>query len=57
LLQARQQMAMMIQARMAGRAKKSAKKASAPVVVSARLTAEWPLKSKDIEPLLIEISR
>jgi hypothetical protein len=56
VLQARQQMAMMIMARMGNRSKKNAKKAAAPVVISARLTAEWPLKGKDAEELLIEIS-
>ena len=58
VLAARQQMAMMIQARMGGgRAKKTAKKAATPVVVSSRLTAEWPLKGKDTESLLLEISQ
>ncbi len=57
VLQARQQMAMMIQARLGNRAKKSAKKAAAPVVISARLTAEWPLKARDVEGLLVEISQ
>jgi uncharacterized protein YggE len=58
VLAARQQMAMMIQARMGGgRAKKTAKKAAPPVVVSSRLTAEWPLKGKDTESLLLEISQ
>jgi uncharacterized protein YggE len=57
VLQARQQMAMMIMARMGNRSKKNAKKAAAPVVISARLTAEWPLKGKDAEELLIEISQ
>ena len=58
VLQMRQQMAMMIQARMGGRGtRKTAKKAATPVVLSARLTAEWPLKAKDVEGLLIEISQ
>ncbi|MFI5456339.1 MAG: SIMPL domain-containing protein [Isosphaerales bacterium] len=57
VLQARQQMAMMIQARMGNRTKKSAKKAAAPVVISTRLNAEWPLKGKDVEALLLEISQ
>lgn len=57
VLQVRQQMAMMImQARMGNR-KKSAKKAAAPVVVSAKLTAEWPLKGADIDSLLLEVSQ
>jgi uncharacterized protein YggE len=57
VLQARQQMAMMIMARMGKGAKKGGKKGAAPVVISARLTAEWPLKGKDVEALLVEISR
>jgi uncharacterized protein YggE len=57
VLQARQQMAMMIMARMGKGAKKSAKKGATPVVISTRLTAEWPLKGKDIEALLVEVSR
>jgi uncharacterized protein YggE len=57
VLQARQQMAMMIQARMGNRAKKSSKKAAVPVVISARLTAEWPLKGKDVEALLVEVGQ
>jgi len=58
VLQARQQMAMMImQARMGNRSKKTAKKGAAPVVVSARLMAEWPLKGTDIDALLIEINQ
>ena len=57
VLQARQQMAMMIMARMGNRAKKSAKKGAAPVVISARLTAQWPLKGQDVEALLIEVNR
>jgi len=57
VLQTRQQMAMMIMARMGNRAKKSTKKDSQPVVISARLTAEWPLKGQDVEAQLIEVSR
>ncbi len=57
LLAARQQMAMMIQARMGGRTKKAAKKTATPVVISAKLTAEWPLKGKDSESLLLEIDQ
>ena len=58
LLAARAQMAMMIQARMAGgRAKKAGKKAAPPVVISSHLTAEWPLKGKDTESLLLEINQ
>jgi uncharacterized protein YggE len=57
VLQARQQMAMMIMARMGNRSKKNTKKAAAPVVISARLTAEWPLKGNDAEELLVEISQ
>ncbi len=58
VLAARAQMAMMIQARMGGgRAKKSAKKTAPPVVISSHLTAEWPLKGKDTESLLLEISQ
>jgi hypothetical protein len=57
VLQARQQMAMMIQARLGNRAKKGSKKAAVPVVISGRLTAEWPLKGKDVEALLIEVGQ
>jgi len=57
VLQSRQQMAMMIQARMGNRAKKSTKKLATPVVISAGLTAEWPLKARDVEGLLVEINQ
>jgi uncharacterized protein YggE len=58
VLAARAQMAMMIQARMGGgHAKKATKKAAPPVVISSHLTAEWPLKGKDTESLLLEISQ
>ena len=42
---------------MGGRTKKAAKKAATPVVISAKLTAEWPLKGKDTESLLLEINQ
>ncbi len=58
LLEARQQMEMMIRSRMGNRAKKDAAKPQAvPTVVSATLKAEWPLKGRDTESLLIEIAQ
>jgi uncharacterized protein YggE len=57
VLQARQQMAMMIMARMGNRSKKSAKKTATPAVISARLTAEWPLKGENPDELLVEVSQ
>jgi uncharacterized protein YggE len=58
VLEARQQMEMMIRQRIGKAAKKDAKKAAtAPSVVSASLTAEWSLRGQDTEALLIEIAQ
>jgi len=58
VLESRRQMEAMIRNRLGNRAKKDPKKGSSiPTVVSARLTAAWPLKGKDTEALLVEIAQ
>lgn len=57
LQQMRQQMVAMMQAQLGDRFKKNAKgEQPEPTVVSAPLTAEWPLKGQGTEALLIEVT-